>query len=39
VKFDPTSANLSLTSTSKWGQLSGQLGNPRQMQFAMRYTF
>jgi hypothetical protein len=39
VKFDPNSANLSLTSTSKWGQLSSQLGSPRQMQFALRYTF
>jgi hypothetical protein len=39
VKFDPTSANLTLTSTSKFGQLSRQLGNPRQMQMALRYTF
>ena len=39
VRFDPTSANLSLTSTAKFGQLSSQLGNPRQMQFAMRFTF
>ena len=26
VRFDPTSANLSLTSTAKFGQLSGTLG-------------
>ncbi|HUI55004.1 MAG TPA: carboxypeptidase regulatory-like domain-containing protein [Bryobacteraceae bacterium] len=39
VKFDPQSANLSLTSTAKFGQLSSQLGNPRQMEFALRYTF
>ncbi len=39
VRFDPNSANLSLTSTAKFGQLTGILGNPRQMQFAMRYTF
>jgi hypothetical protein len=39
VRFDPTSGNLSLTSTSKFGQLSRQLGSPRQMQFALRYTF
>lgn len=39
VKFDPTSANLSLTSTAKFGQLSSQLGNPRQMEFALRFSF
>ena len=39
VKFDPNSANLSLTSTAKFGQLSRQLGNPRQMEFALRFTF
>jgi hypothetical protein len=39
VRFDPTSANLSLTSTAKFGQLTGLLGNPRQMEFALRYTF
>jgi hypothetical protein len=39
IKFDPTSANLSLTSTSKFGQLTGQLGQPRVMEFALRYMF
>jgi hypothetical protein len=39
VRFDPTSANLSLTSTAKFGQLTGLLGNPRQMEFALRFTF
>jgi hypothetical protein len=39
VKFDPTSANLSLTSTSKWGQLSSQLGTPRVMEMALRFQF
>ncbi len=39
VKFDPNSANLSLTSTGNFGKLTGQLGVPRQMQFALRYTF
>jgi hypothetical protein len=39
VRFDPNSANLSLTSTGKFGQLTQLLGNPRQMEFALRYTF
>jgi len=39
VKFDPNSASLSLTSTAKFGQLSSQLGTPRQMEFALRYQF
>jgi outer membrane receptor for ferrienterochelin and colicin len=39
VMFDPNSANLSLTSTAKFGQLSSQLGNPRQMEFALRFQF
>ena len=39
VRFDPNSANLSLTSTSKFGQLTGTLGQPRQMEFALRFTF
>ncbi len=39
VRFDPASASLSLTSTANFGKLSQQLGTPRQMQFAMRFTF
>jgi len=39
IRFDPRSANMSLTSKSNWGKLSGQLGQPRQMQFALRYMF
>jgi hypothetical protein len=38
-RFDPTSASLSLTATGTFGRLSGQLGSPRQMQFAARYEF
>jgi hypothetical protein len=39
VRFDPNSANLSLTSTAKFGQLTGVLGQARQMEFALRFTF
>jgi hypothetical protein len=39
VRFDPASASLSLTSTANFGKLSSQLGTPRQMQFALRFTF
>ena len=39
VRFDPASANLSLTSTANFGKLTSQLGTPRQMQFALRFTF
>jgi hypothetical protein len=39
VRFDPNSANLSLTSTAKFGQLTSLLGSQRQMEFALRYTF
>jgi hypothetical protein len=39
TKFDPTSANVSLTSSARFGQLTGQFGAPRQMQFALRYKF
>jgi hypothetical protein len=39
VRFDPASANLNLTSTANFGKLARQLGVPRQMQFALRYSF
>jgi len=39
VRFDPQSANLSLTSTANFGKLTSQLGSPRVMQFALRFTF
>jgi hypothetical protein len=39
VRLDPLSASLSLTTQSSFGKLSGQLGSPRQMQFALRYSF
>jgi len=39
VRFDPNSANLTLTSPSTFGQLSRQFGSPRQMQFLGRYTW
>ena len=39
VKFDPSGANLSLTSSASFGKLTSQLGIPRQMQFALRYSF
>ena len=39
VRFDPDTASISMTSPSVFGQLSGQFGSPRQMQFAGRYTW
>jgi hypothetical protein len=39
VTFDPLSASVSLTSTSTFGRLSSQLGSPRQMEFALRFSF
>jgi hypothetical protein len=39
VRFDPDSANLTLTSPSTFGQLARQFGSPRQMQFLGRYTW
>jgi hypothetical protein len=39
VRFDPSSANIVLTSPSVFGQLTRQFGSPRQMQFAARYTW
>jgi hypothetical protein len=39
VRFDPYSNDSSLTSSSTFGKLTDVLGAPRQMQFALRYTF
>jgi hypothetical protein len=42
VRFDPsfsTSLSANMLSQSSFGKLSQQLGTPRQMQFAMRYTW
>ncbi|HYW45756.1 MAG TPA: carboxypeptidase regulatory-like domain-containing protein [Bryobacteraceae bacterium] len=39
IRFDPSSANVTVTSPSVFGQLTGQFGSPRQMQFAGRYTW
>ncbi|HUI57444.1 MAG TPA: TonB-dependent receptor [Bryobacteraceae bacterium] len=39
VRFDPNSANIELTSPSVFGQLTGQFGSPRQMEFAARLTW
>jgi hypothetical protein len=39
VEFDPNNSNTTLTSPSTFGQLLGQFGSPRQMQFAGRFTW
>jgi hypothetical protein len=39
IRFDPNSASLSMTTPSSFGKLSGQFGSPRQMQFALRFTW
>jgi hypothetical protein len=39
VMFDPQSANVSLTSASNFGKLTSTLVTPRQMQFALRFSF
>jgi hypothetical protein len=40
VRFDPNlGIGLSLTSSSTFGNLTRQLGSPREMQFALRYSF
>jgi len=40
VRFDPGSGlSANTLSSSSFGKLSAQLGTPRQMQFALRYTF
>lgn len=39
VMFDPRSASSSIDNTAVFGRLSALLGQPRQMQFALRYEF
>jgi hypothetical protein len=43
IRFDPTSNSFDgaggLLNESTFGKLTGQLGAPRQMQFALRYIF
>ena len=39
VRFDPTSATNTVTTSSSFGKLTGTLTSPRQMQFALRYDF
>ena len=39
VMFDPASASANLLSSATFGRLSRTLTQPRQMQFAMRYTW
>jgi hypothetical protein len=39
VRFDPLSASANLLSLSSFGKLSATLVQPRQMQFAARYTW
>lgn len=39
VRFDPTSASNTATTSSSFGKLTYTLNSPRQMQFALRYEF
>jgi hypothetical protein len=39
VRFDPASASNSVLIASSFGKLSGQLGTPRQMQFALKFVW
>jgi hypothetical protein len=39
VIFDVASASANTLSSGSFGKISGQLGNARQMQFALRYRF
>ena len=39
VRFDPASTSSNILSLSSFGKLTAQLGSPRSMQFALRYSF
>jgi hypothetical protein len=39
VRFDPSSAANTVTTSSSFGKLTSTLTSPRQMQFALRYEF
>jgi len=39
VRLDPNSANLGITAAANFGKLTAQLGQARQMQFALRLSF
>jgi len=39
VRFNVSSLTLDLGNTGAFGKYSGTLGQPRQMQFALRYEF
>ena len=39
VRFDPSSATNTVTTSSSFGKLTSTLNSPRQMQFALRYEW
>ena len=39
VRFDPSSATNTVTTSSSFGKLTSALNSPRQMQFALRYEW